>query len=213
MVAVVTILGGCGIGVGAMSAANRPLFGQRIVDDERTAEYCNYGTVGGLDAQECYIRDESGLSKLGRYVGVGGGVRRGWAWAHLDDAALPTSSITEVHATVMGHLPLKRTSLSLGLSMLVALEGDAFLMGGGLRASWAPIPQLSLDGAYGWGSGSYSGSNGVLDISGSRASLGGTLMLYGRSWWRLALAVAATRTDAGPYQSRGMTYELVSTMW
>ena len=73
---VVVMLGGCGIGVGAMSAANRPLFGQRIVDDERTAEYCSYGTIGELDAEECYIRDESGLSKLGRYAGVVGDWRR-----------------------------------------------------------------------------------------------------------------------------------------
>ena len=109
-------------------------------------------------------------------------------------------------------MPLRRVGLAVGATLVATGEGDAGLRGGGLRASFSPLPQVALDGSSAWVGGRYHDGDRVVDLSGTRASLGATVMLYGRDLIRVAVAVAFTTTDAGPYRSHGVTYQLVSTM-
>lgn len=221
---------GCGIGVGSMSATKRPMLGTKKIDDAALRESCassvtrNYSTGRETRTDACLDLDAdgradsyevTGAGRFARWVAMGGGFKRGTSYPTFNGTERASETIYEIDATVLGHVPLRRIGLSLGVTYLIALEGEAFFTGYGFRGSLAPIPQVSLDAAFTWIGGNYdtNGNASFVDLSGTRASIGGTVMLYGLQATRLALAVAYTTTNAGMYQSHGYTYQLVYTLW
>jgi len=235
--AVVAVGPGCGFGLGAMGAANRPLIGHQGIPDRESGVECSevIDSVGPASYVSCYApkngrceywermvyshmecgaydRDLTWLQRMMEYGSLGGGIKRGTVDVTADGSDR-SETLTEFDLTGWAHVLSNHVGLSVGLTGLVALEGKGTMTGYGFRGSLSPLPLFSVDAAYTWVDGDFqqTGGGAYPTFSGTRSSFGGTIMLFGRRTYRLALAIAYTTTDGGPYQSSGYTYQLVST--
>lgn len=205
---------GCAAGLGPSTAASRPLLGQIITDDDATmwAPSASQRNVpAGLVRIE-QISDD--YAQLFNFVSVTSSVRKGSATPTIEATPQAQRDVTELDLSLTGRIPLPIAAVSFGVGYLSEFEGTMDQSGFGVRASVAPIGQVSLDVAHSWTDGSYKQTDGTLrEISGTRSSVGGTLLIWGWNSFRFGVAVAKAWTNADAYTSTGYTYQLVSTMY
>ena len=205
---------GCTIGMGPSTAATRPLLGQTMRNEDATmwvASADQANVPGGFVRVE---QVSDGFARVFNYVSITSAARKGSAVQAIAGGAEVEQEVIELDLALTGRIPLPIGGISIGLGHVWALEDTASLTGLGVRASVAPIAQLSLDFAHSWVSGVLEDAAGaMMDLSGTRTSLGGTLLLWGYNQFRFGVAVAKTWSSAGAYASEGYTYSLVSTMY
>lgn len=205
---------GCAIGMGPSTAATRPLLGQTMRNDDAqmwvvSSDQSN--VPGGLVRVE---QVSDGFARVFNYVSITSAVKKGSAMHTLADGSQSEKEVLELDLALTGRIPLPIGGISIGLGHVSSYEDRADLSGVGVRASFAPIGQLSIDVAHSWVSGPVEDAAGAMtDVSGTRTSLGGTVLLWGYNQFRFGIAVAKTWNRADPYASEGYTYSLVSTMY
>lgn len=209
-----SLVSGCAIGMGPSTAATRPLLGHtmRNEDAKMWVVSSNQANVpAGLVRVE---QVSDGFARVFNYVSITSAVKKGSATQTYAGTTTEARDVIELDLVLCGRIPLPVGGLSLGVGRTWSIEDNASLEGLGVRASVAPIGQLSIDFAMSWGSGTYEDASGATtDISGTRTSIGGTLLLWGYNQFRFGVAVAKAWTSAAPYTSDGYTYQLVSTMY
>lgn len=205
---------GCAIGMGPSTAATRPLLGHTISNDDAKmwVPSANQSNVpAGLVRVE---QTSDGFARVFNWVSITSAARKGSATPTVVGTAGDAKDVIDLDLALTARIPLPIGGVSLGGGSAFVFEGDASLSGLGVRASIAPIGQLSVDFARSWVSGTLEDSAGATtDISGTRTSIGGTLLLWGWNTFRFGVAAQKTWTDAGMYTSTGYTYSLVSTMY
>jgi hypothetical protein len=203
---------GCSIGMGPSTAATRPLLGQTMKDDDAKM------WVASSDQSHVpagFVRVEQvsdGFARVFNWFSITSAVRKGSTAA--TGPATGDKDVIELDLAGTFRIPLPIGGVSIGAGHVWDMEDKADLQGWGVRASVAPVGQLSVDFAHSWASGQLAMDTGATtDLSGTHTSLGATLLLWGYNQFRFGLAVAKTWTDAGAYTSEGYTYSLVSTMY
>jgi hypothetical protein len=157
---------------------------------------------------------KDGFAKVFNYVSITSAVKKGSATSTVAGVEQTSKDLIELDLALTGRIPLPIGGVSIGVGRVWSLEDRADLSGVGVRASVAPIGQLSVDFARSWGSGTYEDAAGAqMPISGTRTSLGGTLLLWGLNQFRFGVSVAKAWTSAELYSSTGYTYTLVGTMY
>jgi hypothetical protein len=154
-----------------------------------------------------------GFARLFHYISITSAVRKGSATPEIAGVAGEAKDVIELDLALTGRIPLPIGGISLGAGRLWSIEDNADFSGFGVRASVAPIAQFSVDVAHSWVSGTLEQPSSTMEVSGTRTSLGGTVLLWGLNQFRFGVAVAKAWTHAGTYSSDGYTYQLVSTMW
>ena len=205
---------GCSLGMGPSTAATRPLLGQTMGNDDATmwVPSSNQSHVPAGMVRVEQVSD--GFAQLFNYVSITSAVRKGSATPTIASARQPDRDVIELDLALTGRIPLPIGGISLGAGHVWDLEGDGDLEGFGVRASVAPIGQVSVDFAHSWTSGTDKLADGSSrDLSGTHTSLGGTVLLWGYNSFRFGVTIAKTWTSADPYTSDGYTYSLVSTMY
>jgi len=155
----------------------------------------------------------AGLRGVFNWGWIPGAGRKGRMTRTINGAVGEAQEALELDLALTGRIPLPVGGVSIGIGNLIAFDEQADLSGLGLRASFAPIGQLSVDVAHSWLSGTMTVADVASDISGTRTSVGGTVLLWGINQFRFGVAVAKVWTHAGAYESEGYTYQLVSTMY
>jgi len=210
---VAVLTAGCAAGMGPSTAATRPLLGQTMSNDDATmwAVSADQSNVPAGFVRVEQVSD--GFARLFNWISITSAARKGSATPTIAGTPQDAKDVTELDAVLSVRIPLPMFGLSLGVGHVWSIEDPADLRGFGVRASFAPIGQLSLDFAHSWASGTLEEATTTMDLSGTRTSLGGTLLLWGYNQFRFGIAVAKAWTDAAPYTSSGYTYSLVSTMY
>jgi len=153
------------------------------------------------------------FARVFNYVSITSAARKGSATPTLAGTAQGDTEVIELDLALSTRIPLPIGGVSLGVGRVWDIEDTASVSGLGVRASVAPIAQLSVDFAHSWVGGTLEEATTTMDLSGTRTSLGGTLLLWGYNQFRFGVAVARAWTSADPYTSTGYTYQLVSTMY
>lgn len=206
-------LTGCAAGMGPSTAATRPLLGQTMSDDDATLWVVSSDQSNVPAGFVRVEQTKDGFARVFNYVSITSAARKGSATPTVAGVARDPKDVIELDLALTGRIPLPIGGISLGAGRLWSIEDTAALSGFGVRASVAPIGQLSIDFARSWVSGTLEESTTTLDISGTRTSLGGTVLIWGYNQFRFGVSVAKAWTEAGAYSSSGYTYQLVSTMY
>lgn len=207
-------LTGCAAGMGPSTAATRPVLGHTMSNDDATmwAPSVDQSHVPAGFVRVEQVKD--GFARVFNWVSITSATRKGSATPTIAGVEQDARDIIELDLALTGRIPLPVGGISLGVGRLWSLEDPASLAGFGVRASVAPIAQLSIDFARSWVSGTLDqDGQPSMDISGTRTSLGGTVLIWGWNQFRFGIAVAKAWTNAGTYTSDGYTYQLVSTMY
>jgi hypothetical protein len=204
---------GCTGGLGASTAATRPLFGQTMSNDDAkmwvVSSNQSHVPAGMVRVEQV----SDGFARVFNYVSIVSAVRKGSKTATINGTAQEASDDLELELSLLGRIPLPVGGLTLGAGRVMTIDDDNGLDGFGVRASFAPIGQFSIDFAHSWVKGTYTVGSTETDTSGTRTSLGGTLLLWGYNTFRFGIYAAKTWTSADPYTSNGYTWSLVSTMY
>ena len=204
---------GCTAGMGASTAATRPLLGQTMSNDDAkmwvVSSDQSHVPAGMVRVEQV----SDGFARVFNYVSIVSAVRKGSKTATINGAEQKASDDLELELSLLGRIPLPVGGVTPGAGRVMAIDDDNDLQGFGVRASFAPIGQFSIDFAHSWVKGTYTLADVAMDTSGTRTSLGGTLLLWGYNTFRFGIYVAKTWTSADPYTSSGYTYSLVSTMY
>jgi hypothetical protein len=205
---------GCSIGMGPSTAATRPILGQTMSNDDAKmwVVSSNQSNVpAGLVRVE---QVDDGFAKVFNYVSITSAVKKGSATPTVSGVEQTSKDVIELDLALTGRIPLPIGGVSIGIGRVWSIEDKTDLGGLGVRASVAPIGQLSVDFARSWGSGTYEDMSGAgTAISGTRTSLGATLLLWGLNQFRFGVSVAKAWTSTEIYSSTGYTYTLVGTMY
>lgn len=199
--------------MGPSTAATRPLLGQTMSDDDATmwAPSHNQENVPtGLVRVEL-VQDNA--ARLFNYISVTSAMRKGSATPTVAGVERDQRSVLELDLALTGRIPLPVGGISVGVGRVWSIEDKVSVGGLGIRASVAPVGQLSIDFARSWVSGTMEETAMTTALSGTRTSLGGTLLLWGYNQFRFGVAVAKAWTSTDGYSSEGYTYQLVSTMY
>jgi hypothetical protein len=206
-------LAGCAAGLGPSTAATRPLLGQTMSDNDATMWVVSHNQE---HVPPGFVRVElvkDSVARIFNYVSVTSAVRKGSATPTVAGVAGDKRDLLELDLALTGRIPLPVGGISVGVGRVWSLEDTVEVGGAGIRASFAPIGQLSIDFARSWVSGTMEDTGKTTPLSGTRTSLGGTLLLWGYNQFRFGVAVAKGWTSTDGYSSDGYTYELVSTMY
>jgi hypothetical protein len=196
------LMGACGISIGASTAATTPLVGS--LNDHYAAQQGAYSSrfLGRT------VNSEEGIAFLANYVSFSSAFRKEVATSG-DFGALFSGD-----ASLQAHVPLPVGPLAIGPDIGVVIGEELGISGWGLRGSYAPIGQLSLDLGINWMSGSLDhGGGDSLDVSGTRTSFGATLMLWAAGPIRLALSAAWNRTATDVGSEQGLSGTLVWSIY
>jgi hypothetical protein len=208
------VLSACAGGFGTPTAATRPLLGQTVSNDDAQmwAPASNQlGVPAGFVRMELV---EDRFARIFNYVTLTAGTRLGNATPTVAGVEQQTTQAVEIDATLAFRVPLPIGGLLVGGGHGLTMEGDTFVRGFGVRASAALLPQFSVDFARTWVSGTYEDDmRNEMDISGTRTSLGATLLVWGYRHFRFGVAIAKAWTKAEPYESSGYTYQLVWSLY
>lgn len=208
------LLSACAAGLGPSTAATRPLLGHTMSNDDATMWAPARDQTG---VPRGFVRVqlvEDGFARVFDWISVTSALRKGSATPTVAGVEQSSRGVLELDAAMSLRIPLPVGGVSLGVGRVMSMEDAASLGGVGVRASVAPIAQLSLDFAHSWVSGTYDDDMGAeMDLAGTRTSLGGTVLLWGWNQFRFGISVAKAWTSADPYTSSGYTYQLVSTMY
>lgn len=207
-------LAGCSIGMGPNTAASRPVLGWVTNSSDATMLVPSSDQRG---VPPGFVRVDvvsDGFAKLFNYVSIVSAARKGSATAAGTGVVAGDRDVVDLDLALLARFPLPVAAFCVGVGHAWALQGDTDLTGWGVRASVAPIGQLSIDFAHSWGDGTDTLADGsTRTIEGTHTSLGGTVLLFGYRYFRWGVAVARTWTRADPYSSDGYTYSLVGTMY
>lgn len=207
------LLGACAGGFGPSTAATRPLLGQTMSNDDATM-WVPTSDQANVPAGMVRVEQVSdGFARVFNWVSITSAVRKGSMTPTIRGVAGEAQDALELDLALTARIPLPVGGVSIGVGNLLAYDDQADLAGLGVRASIAPIGQLSVDLAHSWLSGTMTVADVASDIAGTRTSLGGTVLLWGLNQFRFGVAVAKVWTRAGDYESEGYTYQLVSTMY
>lgn len=205
---------GCTLGMGPSTAATRPLLGHTISNNDAKMWVPSSNQAG---VPSGFVRIEQvsdGFARIFNWVSITSAARKGSATPTYAGTEGNEVEVIDLDLALTARIPLPFGGISLGGGHAWSIEDKADQRGFGVRASVAPIAQLSIDFAHSWTSGAYEDTAGMsTDISGTHTRLGGTLLLWGYNTFRFGIAVAKTWTSADPYESTGYTYSLVSTMY
>ena len=208
------VLAGCSLGMGPNTAASRPVLGWVTNSSDATMLVASQDQSG---VPPGFVRVEvvsDGFAKLFNYVSIVSAARKGSATAAGAGVVAGERDVVDLDLALLARIPLPVGAVCLGAGHAWALQGDTDLTGWGVRASVAPIGQLSVDFAHSWGDGTDTvAGGGTRAIEGTHTSLGGTVLLFGYRYFRWGVSVARTWTRADPYSSDGYTYSLVGTMY
>ena len=212
-VALLACVAGCGMGMGPSTAATRPLLGQTTGNDRATI-YVPSSDQSNVPAGFVRVEQvQDGFAQIFNYVSITSAVRKGSATPTVAGVEGTSKDVIELDLALTGRIPLPIGGVSIGGGRVWSLEDTADVAGLGVRASIAPIAQVSIDFAHSWVSGTYEESSTSMAISGTRTSLGGTLLIWGYNTFRFGVAVAKAWTSTDTYASSGYTYQLISTMY
>lgn len=205
--------GGCGLGMGPSTAATRPILGQTMSNDDAKMWV---PSADQSNVPQGLVRVEWGTDSFARifnYVSITSGVKKGSVTPTIAGDKGEDREVIALDLALTGRIPLPIGGISLGLGRVWSIEDDAAVSGPGVRASIAPIGQLSIDFAHSWVSGTLETDTMSSDLSGTHTSLGGTVLVWGYNMFRFGVAVAKTWTSTDGYSSSGYSYQLVSTMY
>jgi len=177
--------------------------------------YCASTDQSGVPSG--FVRVEQcsdGFARVFNWVSITSAVRPGAGVTQtISDVAIETSDVLEMDLALTARIPLPFGGISIGGGRVFMIEEPADVSGWGVRASIAPIAQLSIDFARSWVSGTLEEETMSTAISGTRTSLGATVLIWGYNQFRWGVAVAKAWTSAEPYASSGYTWSLVGTMY
>lgn len=199
--------------MGPSTAATRPVLGQTMKNEDAkmwVPSSDQSGVPGGFVRVE---QVSDGFARLFNYVSITSALRKGSATQTTSDVETEGADVLELDLALTGRIPLPIGGISLGGGRVFSIEDPASVSGFGMRASVAPIAQLSIDFAHSWVSGELEDDTMPMSISGTRTSLGATVLLWGYNQFRWGVSVAKAWTSAEPYSSSGYTYSLVGTMY
>ncbi|MBK9033819.1 MAG: hypothetical protein IPL61_21555 [Myxococcales bacterium] len=208
------MIAGCSVGMGPNTAASRPVLGWVTSSDKATMWSVAKDQTGVPPGFVRVDLVEDGFAKIFNFFSIVSAVRKGNVAATGDGVVAGDRDVVDLDLAFLARFPLPVGAFCVGVGHAWALQGATDLTGWGVRASVAPIGQLSLDFAHSWGDGSdqlADGSSRAID--GTHTSLGGTVLLFGYRYFRWGVSVARTWTRADPYASDGYTYSLVGTMY
>lgn len=211
---VLLLAAGCTAGLGPSTAATRPLIGQTMSNNDAMmwAPAADQSNVPYGFTRMVYVHDS--LARAFNWVSITSSLRSGSSTPKVAGVEQKSKGVLDLDLAVTVRIPLPFGGISIGGGRSFDIEDKADLSGWGVRASVAPVPQLSFDFARSWGDGTLDTGTGTMtDISGTHTSLGATVLVWGYNQYRFGIAVAKTWTDADPYSSSGYTYTLVSTMY
>lgn len=208
------VLGGCTLGMGPSTAATRPLLGQTMKNEDAKMWVPTSNQAG---VPSGFVRVEQvsdGFARVFNYVSITSALRPGASTMQsISGTEIDGSDVLELDLALTGRIPLPFGGISIGGGRVLTLEDPASVSGFGVRASVAPIAQLSIDFAHSWVSGELEDDTMTTAISGTRTSLGATVLIWGYNQFRWGVSVARAWTSADPYSSSGYTYSLVGTMY
>jgi len=204
--------------MGHPTAATRPLLGW--VTDQHTMQVAS-SDQSGVPAG--FVRVENvadNFARIFNYVSIGSHVKKAFgATAEVNGTKVDDADVfadLDLSFTVHPPLPIGGVSVGVGHEWDIESGGgyEWEVRGWGVRASVAPIAQLSFDFARTWGGGTITSPMGMdTEHDGTRTHLGGTLLLFGWRSFRFGVGIAKTWTDTNQVQASSWTYELVGTMY
>jgi hypothetical protein len=205
---------GCTLGMGPSTAATRPLLGQTMSNDDATM-YRPTADQSGVPAGFVRVEQVSdNFARVFNWVSITSAAKKGSITPTVNGTTQDAVDLIALDLALTVRIPLPVGGISLGGGHVWSLEDAGDVKGFGVRASVAPIAQLSVDFAHSWVSGAYDdGMSPAMDLSGTHTSLGGTVLIWGYNMFRFGVAVAKVWTSADNYSGSGYTYTLVTTMY
>jgi hypothetical protein len=200
--------------MGPSTAATRPLLGQTMKNEDAKM-WAKSPNQSGVPAGFVRVEQVSdGFARVFNWVSITSALRPGTGTTQtISDVEIDSSDVLELDLALTARIPLPFGGISVGGGRVFTLEDPASVSGFGVRASVAPIAQLSIDFAHSWVSGELEEETMTTAITGTRTSLGATVLLWGYNQFRWGVAVARAWTNAEPYASSGYTWSLVGTMY
>lgn len=200
-------LTGCSVGMGPSTAATRGLLGGPWSNSDAKMWVVASDQTHVPSGMVRIEQVSDGFARVFDYVSITSAVRKGNTSPTVAGTKQDDRDVVELELSLTGRYPLPVGGVSFGAGYVWDIEGDTGFRGPGVKASFAPIAQVSVDVAHSFV------HDEETSVSGGHTSLGGTLLLFGINQFRFGLAMAKTWTDVGDYESEGYTYSLVGTMY